>query len=82
MAECTFCKATHALSQAAHRAAALPARLLEECTQYLKYLFVAWALASRAFATDQTVKLFKVWVSENPLWDFAYLGNLDIGLKD
>lgn len=45
--------------------------------QCLKCVFAAWALASRAFAADQAVNLFKVRISADPLWDFSYLGNVD-----
>lgn len=50
--------------------------------QHLKCLFAAWAFPSRALAHDQDVKLFKIRVSEAPLWDFSHLGNLAIRLRD
>lgn len=51
-----FAKRLVRSARAAHRAAALPAWLLEEYMQYLKCLSAAWALASRDFAADQAVK--------------------------
>lgn len=41
---------------AVHRAAVLPAWLLEEYMHHLKCLFAVWALASRPFAADQAIK--------------------------